>query len=544
MTSRPRLIVLGIDGATWDVVQPYIEAGHLPAFQRLVKEGAWGELRSIHPPVTACCWPTIFTGTNPGKHGVFEFFTFREGTYDRRPTTFLDWRQPPLWKLLNHAGLSVGVFNVPVTFPAQPVDGYMVSGEMGTPRVDRQMFWPEEAGQAIGRRLKQYELEPISGTTRRQVRRLTRQIAARNEAALVLIDQMPTDVVLIVVNYVDHAQHFFWEERFEGLHAHAQKCNPVLLAHRGADSLLASLQERAGEDCTVVVLSDHGAGPTRGCLDLDRMLAGLGYLEFTQTPSDDRSVPSAGRAPQALRPLARRLMKCLPSRLRRLARELNAEASVDHPASRVFSVGTCCSLRVNLSGREPAGCVPAAEREDICLELRQALSQTEGLDGGPLFDRIYENGELYRGPHVRLGPDLVGVPDGYSVLMTRGMPPQCHWLVSRADGQTLGLPHFVRSGSHRLDGIVGAVGPGVKSGHLPHAASIVDVTPTVMALLGLSTPDYMDGDVMPWVRADIRCTITERPMQRPAVVSQDREAYSPAEEAAVSERLKQLGYLD
>jgi len=539
--TQPRLIVLGIDGATWDVALPYIEAGRLPALERLTEDGAWGALLSVHPPVTACCWPTMLTGANPGRHGMFEFFTMRDGTYDRRPTTLLDWRRPPLWQLLNRCGLSVGVFNVPVTFPAQPVDGYMVSGEMGTPRVDRRMFYPAQVRQTISAQLRRYELGPISGRTSRDVGKLTRQIAARNAAALALAEQHPTDVVIIVVNYVDHAQHFSWDERYDGLLAPAQEHNPMLLAYQGADRLLESLRKLAGPDCTTIVLSDHGAGPVRGYLDVEHMLAGLGYLQSARTASGNGMAAHVRRTLQALRPLASAVATRLPSRLRHLARRLGAAALVDYGATTVFPVGGCCSLRVNVLGREPAGCVPAAELEGFCLDVREALCQIEGLDGEQLFE-VYLNRELYGGPHAGLGPDLIGVPQRYSVETVSAGPACRRWLVSRDEAKALGLPHCVRQGNHRLEGVVAAIGPGVTPGHAPDLAPIVDVAPTVMSLLGCPVPPHMDGDVMTWARQQVARRVVRRPGQRPPTSPRQPQSYTPSEETVVTDRLERLGY--
>ena len=540
MAAKPKLIIIGIDGATWEVAVPYIEAGRLPGLKRLVEEGAWGVLRSIHPPVTGCCWPTIFTGTNPGKHGVFDFFATRDGTYERRPVTLLDWRQPPLWQLLNDNGLSVGVFNVPITFPAQAVRAYMVSGEMGTPTVDERMFWPREVGQLIGPQLRRYQLGPIWGTTGHHRRRLARQIVARNEAALALAKHLPTDVTIIVLNYVDHAQHFFWHQRFDGLRRHGESSNPVLRAYEAADRLLCSLQQSRGSDCTTVVLSDHGAGATAGYLDLDRMLASLGYLRFAKT----RFVVGPGRVPQALRPMAGLLMKLLPSRVRASVRRMEWQAAVDYHGTRAFSVGACGGLRVNLCGRERAGGVPAADLEHFCLQLSQVLGQIEGLDGEQLFE-VHLNSELYDGPHVGLGPDLIAVPQCYAVETIRVTPPRCNWLVSRTEAQALGLPQSVRSGGHRLEGIVAVIGPGVEPGSMVEAASIVDVAPTVMALLGLSPPQYMDGHIMRWLCPNVcHRASPERPAHQPARPSQQPQPYTAGEQAAVTDRLKQLGYLD
>ena len=327
--TKPRLIIVGLDGATWDAALPYIEAGRLPTLARFMRDGAWGTLNSIHPPETGCCWPTIFTGTNPGKHGVFGFFSLRPGTYERTSTTLADWRMPPLWTLLNHAGMSAGVYNIPVTFPAEAIDGFMVSGEMGAPRVDDRLCASEPARNLIASELTDYEIEPVNGRNRRRdAKRLRRQIEIRNRAAMALARGIPTDALMVTVNYIDHAQHLFWDERLEGT------ANPVLMAYEGADRLLRSLMDLAGDECDVVVISDHGSGPVEGYLDFDRMLSDLGYLDFIGAQGGKAR---GGRVPQFLRPLAFRIFSRLPESLRGFARKAHGGRRVDYAATRLYS---------------------------------------------------------------------------------------------------------------------------------------------------------------------------------------------------------------
>ena len=77
MTDRvdfdQRVLILGWDGATWDLLRPWAEAGHLPSVARLMREGAWGPMRTVIPPGTGPAWSSLITGVNPGKHHVFDF---------------------------------------------------------------------------------------------------------------------------------------------------------------------------------------------------------------------------------------------------------------------------------------------------------------------------------------------------------------------------------------------------------------------------------------------------------------------------------------
>ena len=123
---KQRVIVIGLDGATFDVMDPLLEDGQLPHMGGLVNKGTTGRLLSTIPYSTIPAWPSFMTGKNPGKHGVFDFFRFAEG--ERRLANSQDIRSPTLWELLSQHGKRSIVINV----PGRPV--YLAAGSEGVPR--------------------------------------------------------------------------------------------------------------------------------------------------------------------------------------------------------------------------------------------------------------------------------------------------------------------------------------------------------------------------------------------------------------------------
>ena len=124
----PRLLVIGLDGATLDLVRPWAAAGRLPVLARLMAAGAWGPLRSTIPAATFPAWTSLVTGVNPGRHGVLDFTERVPGTYRVRFVNGSYRRVPALWTRLSAAGRRVAVLTVPATYPPEPIDGVMVSG--------------------------------------------------------------------------------------------------------------------------------------------------------------------------------------------------------------------------------------------------------------------------------------------------------------------------------------------------------------------------------------------------------------------------------
>lgn len=128
-----RALIVGLDGATFDVIQPLVEQGRLPNLARMMREGAWGPLRSTVPPISPTAWTTFATGVGPGVHGVYDFVRFRPGTTERVPVPAGKHGRATLWRLFSRADRRVVVLDVPFTHPPEPVDGVMITG-YGTPR--------------------------------------------------------------------------------------------------------------------------------------------------------------------------------------------------------------------------------------------------------------------------------------------------------------------------------------------------------------------------------------------------------------------------
>ena len=123
-----RIVMIGWDGATFDLIPPGSAEGKLPTIARLMAAGVHGPLRSTMPPWTFPAWTSFMTGKNPGKHGIFDFFRPRPGTYDLEFVNGGHRRGATFWKILGDAGRKVVSISMPCTFPPEPVNGVMISG--------------------------------------------------------------------------------------------------------------------------------------------------------------------------------------------------------------------------------------------------------------------------------------------------------------------------------------------------------------------------------------------------------------------------------
>ena len=120
------MAVFGLDGVTFDLLQPWLDEGRLPNLARLLNEGAQGRLRSTIPPVSASAWASFATGTNPGQHGLVDFTYPSESSYDIQITNGRTRAVPALWEIVGGAGGQTGVVSMPMTYPPKPLEGFML----------------------------------------------------------------------------------------------------------------------------------------------------------------------------------------------------------------------------------------------------------------------------------------------------------------------------------------------------------------------------------------------------------------------------------
>lgn len=549
---QTKILLLGLDGATFDLILPWAQAGLLPTLSHLMREGAWGPLRSTTPPLSPVAWPSFATGTNPGKHGIFNFLARRPSVYDWYPVSASDRIGLPFWTWAGQHGFRVGMFNMPMTYPPEPIpNGYMISG-MGVPDVDVRFADPVQLqsdllkhfspGQLVERSVARFDGDSYGA--------YLLQTVDDNLAVLrYLLRRYPdTDLLCGVFIASDRAQHFYWRQMEDPLAPPRQRVMIQEVYMRLDQALGALIAEHP--DHTVLVMSDHGAGPYRRLVDLNQWLASHGWLRW-QVSNEDRE-----RRIHDWRHWYRRLGLLLPygirwqlksampaAWMRRLRAEIHrASLPVHWAVTQAYSLGVSGAIYLNRMGREPLGCVRSGhEAEALLAEMEQALYALSDPDTGePIVERVDRGMELYRGPAAYLAPDLVvSWKPGYYAL-SRLSPDGAVFRGSlRWEGSGM-----IHSAEHRPEGILLALGPGIRRRVQVMGASIVDLAPTALHLMGLPIPSCMDGRVLTEV-------VDAQQLGRdPVYVDVESElergrfsSYSEAEEQEVIGRLRDLGYL-
>ena len=231
-------------------------------------------MRSTIPPVSPLAWSSFATGTNPGQHGIYGFLSRKPGTYDWYPVSANMRRGITWWDWASRNGCTVGVFNVPMTYPPESIPGgYMVSG-MGVPDVDVQFALPKTLQRDLLRRFKPEQLveQPVSlynGDTFLDY--LLQSVDDYLQVTNYLLARYPdTDLLCSVLTATDRVQHFYWRQ-MEDPAAPARQRTAIEQLYRRVDAVLGELIERY-PDRTIIVMSDHGSGPYRHLVSMNQWL--------------------------------------------------------------------------------------------------------------------------------------------------------------------------------------------------------------------------------------------------------------------------------
>ncbi|RPJ48109.1 MAG: hypothetical protein EHM19_02360 [Candidatus Latescibacterota bacterium] len=439
-----RVAVLGLDGATWDLLEPWMEEGLLPNLSRLRDEGFSTGLTSSIPPLSAPAWTTAITGVNPGKHGIFDFELLDEERFLPRPATALDRRARAVWEYLTESSRRSVVVGVPLTTPPDSIDGIMIGG-FPHPLPSGYTYPRSLENDLLGYRLDEYgEYLPPGG----EEAFLANLIATRDGHARIALDlyrRPDWDLFWAVFMGSDKVQHFFWKfmdaekrgdvdpelvRRFE----HAVRDFWI-----GIDEIVGRFVEATDDKTVLLVVSDHGFGPIYREMQLLRWLWNEGYCDINPMKSRVFYFPHFGG-----------------------------------------------ELTVNRTDRFRSGVVaPGEEYDRLLAELEEKLlAVRDPASGSRVVASVFRGDSIYSGPLQGSAPDLLFLPEpGY--VFGRGSPLE--------PGDVFQKPSYTFSAYHEMRGILLARGPHVREGRGDTDLRLIDLAPTVLRLLGDTIPIEMDG---------------------------------------------------
>jgi predicted AlkP superfamily phosphohydrolase/phosphomutase len=519
-----RVVVLGLDGATWDFLDGLIAHGLLPSLAGFRRRGAYGRLVSAVPPCTPIGWKAYSTGRNPGEFGVFYWFSLTELRRGRiRLHDARAYKQPELWDFLTDAGYRCAVLGMPMTYPVKPINGVMVSG---IPALETQPFThpPVLAAELLRRGFRINPSTPLRlepGTSRREA-------VATYRAAIEELNRLTSLYFSLVrewlgedfrfihatIQWTDQMLHYTWtllndhdpdlSDAIRGFWSHLDRCIGETLAAVGPDDY-------------VFFISDHGMSPIKRFFHFNNWLERRGFLVSRRPPASIAArlavrlgLSREGAYTLSQTPVGRAAVRLIPAsvlravwfRLRTRSGRISSVETVnrvDWTRSKAVMVGDGY-IYVNAPRS-------SARYEPLRREIMAAVNAAADPETGEPVCECLRVEDVYRGSHIEEF-DLVVLPrPGYSLLVP-SVEDDVEWTSSFDD-------HF--TADHELHGILACAGPGIRRGAEVGPARIVDIMPTILSLLGIEPPAALDGRILRELFSGGFRAAAGRPMQPPEV---------------------------
>jgi predicted AlkP superfamily phosphohydrolase/phosphomutase len=555
-----KVFVLGLDGATWDILDPLVRAGELPHLARLIERGASGTLHSVFPPLSPVAWTGVMTGKNSGKHGIFEFLEYAHHPLQGRVNSSRAIKAELVWEVAGRHGKTTVAGGVPMSYPPRPAPGFYLGDFLspaGAPDFASDPAIFAELEQAIGPYRPWSTVTHDGGREAEALAELSGFLEHHLQAVRFLLRRCDWDLFLFDLMATDRAQHELWHV-WDPRHRAAQGRDLSAL-HAGfvafwktLDQGIGAIEAELPPDTALLLMSDHGFGPIEWYVNFNVWLLERGDISLNRSlyVRQKRWFYERGATPEWFYNLMVRwgLADQRVSRFRgkqtsfteRLAESVFlSRRHVDWSRTRAYAQGNFGQIFLNLRGRQPHGCVAPEDARPLRDDLKAGLMAIPHPEtGAPLVERVYEAEELYSGPHAHLAPDLTVVLRDWRYRTIGLHDFTTNRLISPAFGPT---------GDHRMEGVLIAAGPPFRPGSAPENANLLDVAPTVLHLLGVPVPGDMDGRVLTEILdpafAPVPAAVSNGAGATPGAEEPVTVAYTEEEDEAIQQRLADLGYL-
>ncbi|MFO7967353.1 MAG: alkaline phosphatase family protein [Archaeoglobaceae archaeon] len=493
-----KVVVIGLDGATWNLIEPWAREGKLPNFQRLMENGSWGTLKSVVPISTAPSWKCYSTGKNPGKLGAYFWYNFDRERKKIKMVNSTSFKSKEIWDYLSEEGYKCGVINMPTTYPPKQVNGFMISGFNALDNLD--YTYPKDLKEELVRKYG-YKVNPdhalrlnlLLGRDEalkerdKGIAEIKEMIKTRFKVARDLWDSEGLDFLHLTIFYIDNVQHYLWGAMDEEDPVYGRVLPEIWEL---IDQEIGEFLQHLDEDTIVFIMSDHGFDRLKARFKFNQWLYDKSYLKLKEKQGFSLSslLYRLGVNTQRAYKLAhsrvgRSLVRLIPhslvTKMWFLLRTSKDEVNiidildmVDWERTKAVMVGESLFF-VNIEDPEEY----ERFREKLIEEMKGVKDPETGekiVAEARKSEEIYDTGYSI--------PDILTVQTegyGYDISVSPSGDLWTYWF---EDGY---------SAFHTMDGIFLAYGKGIKEGQKIHG-SIYDLAPTILSLFGLSAPD-MDG---------------------------------------------------
>jgi predicted AlkP superfamily phosphohydrolase/phosphomutase len=552
-----KVFIIGLDGATFDLILPWAQTGQLPCFAKILKESAWGELESTFPPLTAPAWSSFMTGKSSGNHGIFDFFSREKTSYTQHLNSILDLKEEIIWNIIGDAGKKVGIVNVPFTYPPQKVNGFIITGLL-TPRKCETYTCPSHLHEELAKELGEYLIHHTETYNGKNMKRFMEEqfaiLSNRTRAGLYLMAKKEWDLFLLHFFGTDRIQHEFWHIHDKSHSQHdpkeRDKYGDVILNYfKELDSCIKELLDHMDNDTVLVLLSDHGFGKSERIFHVNTWLMKMGLLTLRKNIKtrikyilfqSGLTYTSVAKIILALG-LGRRVLKFGRGRRQKIQEKFFLSLKdIDWTKTQAYSLGNFGQIYVNLKEREPDGIVSAGgEYERVLQSLTEKLLEVEDpTSGEKVIQEVLTKKETFGGKYENIAPDLC--------FITKDMKYKAFGLADFSSNKIIESA-YGSTGHHKMNGILSVRKKGiVKENYRIKSAKIWDIAPTLLYMLGIPIPSDMDGKVLTdifqpdYIKGN---KIRYKKVKERFDSKNDVITYTDGEEKDVKKQLKDLGYI-
>jgi len=453
-----KLLVFGLDCAAPQLVFDEWR-GELPTLSSLMAQGVWGKLRSTIPPITVPAWTCMMTSQDPGMLGIYGFRNRKSYGYEDLYTANAKYvKAKTVWNHLSRHRMPSLVFGVPQTYPPKPLNGILVASFM-TPGKEVQYTYPDEIKVELDQVADgDYIIDVDDFRTDDKDKLLAdiyRMTERRFKAFRHFLRKDDFRFAILVEMGIDRIHHGFWRffDRSHRLYEPGNRYEHAIRDYyRALDTALGETIAAAGDEWSVMVVSDHGAKTMRGAICINEWLQRQGYL----------------------------ILREQPQKQTRLKPEM-----IDWEHTRAWGEGGYYSrVFLNVQGREPQGVIPADQYEAFRDELKAGLEALTDEDGSNINTRCFKPEEIYREVN-NIPPDLVVYLGDLDWRSAGSVGVGSIYLYENDTGPD--------DANHAEDGIFIWRPPAGLQAKRQETYSIYDIAPTILRFLGLEVPPEMIG---------------------------------------------------
>jgi predicted AlkP superfamily phosphohydrolase/phosphomutase len=512
--------ILGLDGATFYIINQLLEKGQLPNFAELMNSGSFGNLKSTNPPHTAPGWVSAITGVNPGKHGVYQFWDTQAANYVGKFMGANDLAVKTVWELLNENRVTTAMINVPMTHPPRKLDGYMLTWPLSkTLRYSYPINLVSEVASVGG-----YYLPDICAMFEGNYDYIDKAIKISNDRLTTveyLLKEKPVDFMMVVFPEIDRISHYYWHymNKIDTQSEENEKLKDAIFdIYKVTDSIIGKIKGQLNEDCNFYIISDHGFGRGDVNFYLNTYFVKIGLMNVKEEGKASETEDSV------YHPVEGNWFKY----------DLNGkryDVDWNHTKAYISAPGSY-GVNINLKGRQEKGIVDIEQKYEVEEEIINKLLEVIAPDTGKrLFKNVLRSSQVYKGRATKYAPDLIIVPFDYGTMVH-------HQLTYDT---LFGEPE--QRGMHREEGIFILNGPHIKKKQLFNA-KLEDVLPTLLYSLNIDIPQYIEGDVLDVFEEKFSSESSVTHAQKVSENSSKRgSSYSDQEKESIQDKLRSLGYL-